>query len=430
MGTKTTVHKCKGEILTRAWNPGFSHPPAWSTLTSINDSVVDSVITTLEVHGWRDEIRARRSATSNMTGVKYKLGNFGNDMFGATVHQAPSPPQYPNAIDYRYEMMGHFALISAPGEGALAGLLVKANNQALTYLNKSIQKKRQSIPGLVALGELGETLRMIRRPAESLMRGMFDYLGTVKKRAGQKKLPLKKKNSIVADTWLEYAFGWAPLIGDIKGAAEGLAKRASYMAEVEAVSGRGFAQDTTFWGNYSQINYGALKVIRNKIVNKSVAEVFYHGVVSNNPAHWNSGDATFGFTPNDFVPAVWELIPYSFLVDYFSNIGNIIEAFTRDTSGVRWLEKGTRTSSNNYLSDVRLVLSDLPYPRELYSYKGVVAKAASGPSTGYEIVRVSRQAWVTSLVPDLEFTIPGLSRKWLNMAALGATHRRTIRDIR
>jgi hypothetical protein len=379
------------------------------------------------VAGWRDEIKHRRSATSKMDGVKHVFHGRSDGVFAATVRQAPFPPF--GEVLYRSELTGDFRAISAPGEGGLSDLLSKANNQALTYLNKSIIKARRSIPGLVALGELGETLRMIRRPAESLFRGLHDYLGTVKKRAGQRALPLKTKNHVVADTWLEYSFGWAPLISDIKGAAEGLAKRSSYMAEVSAVSGYGQATNTTFYGNYGDIVQSHLSLKRRNIVNRQVAEVRYHGVVSNNPADWVSGDNTFGFTPQEFVPAVWELIPYSFLVDYFSNIGNIIEAFTLDTSGVRWLEKGTRTSSHNFVAEVRMDLFPLPFPRELYSYVDVV-QSDPGQTNGYEIIRFTRNKFEQSTVPDLAFTIPGLSLKWLNMAALGVTHRRTISDIR
>lgn len=405
-----------------------SGPTPWTLFFGVDEMTHDSVEFDLEVAGWRNEIRHHRSATSKLIGVEHKFHGRAGNYVGATVRQA-AYQTFPE-VRFRTELAGNFKAISAPGEGGLSAALVDANNQALMRLNKNLLKVRQSLPGLVAIGELGETLRMIRHPAESLLKGIYEYLGVVKKRAGNKRLPLKKRNSIVADTWLEYSYGWAPLINDVKGAAEGLAKRSSYMAVVSAISGYGQSTNTTHYGNYPDIQNGHIYLKRHGIVNRQVAEVRYHGVISNDPADWVFGSANFGFTPSDFIPAIWELIPYSFLVDYFSNIGNVIQAYTTDTSGVRWLEKGTRTSSHNFVKEISYTLSPLPSsPPGIYSYLDVIYSGPVGES-GYEIVRRTRDKYEQSIVPSLEFTIPGLSLKWLNMAALGITHRKAISDLR
>jgi hypothetical protein len=49
--------------------------------------------------------------------------------------------------------------------------------------------------------------------------------------------------------------------------------------------------------------------------------------------------ALFGFTPSEFVPTAWELMPWSFLVDYFTNIGDILTSSVTDTSSVRWVNR-------------------------------------------------------------------------------------------
>jgi hypothetical protein len=40
---------------------------------------------------------------------------------------------------------------------------------------------------------------------------------------------------------------------------------------------------------------------------------------------WQNDDL-FGFNPQNFIPAAWELLPWSFLADYFTNIGDILTA--------------------------------------------------------------------------------------------------------
>jgi hypothetical protein len=75
-----------------------------------------------------------------------------------------------------------------------------------------------------------------------------------------------------------------------------------------------------------------------------------------------------------------------------------------------------------------MVLSALPFPRELYSYVDVIQNLPGG-SNGYEIIRFSRNKYEQSIIPSLEFSIPGLGLKWLNLTALASTHRQAIRSV-
>jgi len=46
--------------------------------------------------------------------------------------------------------------------------------------------------------------------------------------------------------------------------------------------------------------------------------------------NWN----LFGFQPSEFLPTAWELLPWSFLADYFSNIGDCLTAWSTVTDKV------------------------------------------------------------------------------------------------
>jgi hypothetical protein len=399
----------------------FDNPASvpFSLKSSVNDQVVDSVTHTNLVIHWRQNIAARNSATNPMSGVKYVVHGDRFETIGATLIDSG------NGSRVRSELRGYLGLISAPGEGLVADCLAKADNQAAQRYYNSIRSAQRSIQGLVTLGEIGQALRMIRHPGESLFRGMGDYLGAVKKRTRGRALTPRTKRRIAGDTWLEYSFGWIPLISDVKAGAEGLAQESMRLMEVTPIRGYGSASNTTFYGDYGAISQLFLRLNRQKITNVTRADVRYHGMVGNNPADWDRRLSRFGFSPSDFVPAVWELIPYSFLVDYFTNIGGIISAFSTDTSGLKWAEKGTRTSSRNYLGRVSLSL-DATNSQQRY----VDIVDPTGGSNGYEIVRVTRGVSGSVNIPSLEFKIPGLSLKWLNLAALGLSHRSAINSLR
>lgn len=397
-------------------------PTAWETSVMFDDSVVDSV-TFSPYHGgeWRKKIAKHQQATTDLTGVRYIV--HGREGFlGATLRRDAAPPF--NEQRTRAEIRGYLGAITAPGEGLISAVLANAENQALMRLHSSILSARNSIPGLVAAGELGETLRMIRRPGKTLFEGLYRHIDSVKKRTAGRAISLKKKRRIIADTWLEHSFGWAPLLNDVRGAATALARASTTMVEVTSIRGRGSASNTTFYGNYADYNNGHLHLRRNKITNVSRADVWYRGVVGNDPDEWNRSLALFGVQWQDVLPAAWELIPYSFLVDYFTNIGGIIQAFSNDTSGIKWCERGTRTSSFNFNGLVDYWLSPINAQEH---YDDVVATGL-GQKWGYEIVRVTRRAGAPG-IPSLEFRIPGMSLKWLNLAALGLSHSNASRQV-
>ena len=66
-----------------------------------------------------------------------------------------------------------------------------------------------------------------------------------------------------------------------------------------------------------------------------------------------------GFKLEDFVPTMWNLLPYSFLVDYFVDVGGILNAITTDISAVRWVsETQLRTNRTSYKSKAHVVFGN------------------------------------------------------------------------
>jgi hypothetical protein len=128
----------------------------------------------------------------------------------------------------------------------------------------------------------------------------------------------------------------------------------------------------------------------------------------------------FGFEPKDFAPAIWEGIPYSFLVDYFTNVGEIVNALSFPQSDVAWV---ARTFHNDSIRDgtrARVVMvgaAETPFvKRELLRFV---------PPTAYwSRAYVDRISYHASLpLPSFQLEIPGSKnwRKWLNMAALAGS---------
>jgi hypothetical protein len=121
----------------------------------------------------------------------------------------------------------------------------------------------------------------------------------------------------------------------------------------------------------------------------------------------------FGLSPEEFVPTVWELLPWSFLVDYFTNIGDILEAGATDTSTVAWIEQATIRSR---ILEANMD-ENVDFMRSLLGPELLFLDSSYGELT-YRVRSVSRVAAPVLNVPSFALEVPGSEMKELNMLAL------------
>lgn len=123
----------------------------------------------------------------------------------------------------------------------------------------------------------------------------------------------------VSGLWLEFHFGWEPLIKDIHSAVEIL------QADVSPSIARGVGSTTTTTGSVSAKDKWWNSRVRNKFIAKIQAEVS----VTNPNLH---RAAQLGLINPASV--AWELIPFSFLVDWFIPVGQFLNSWT-DFAGLK-----------------------------------------------------------------------------------------------
>lgn len=118
----------------------------------------------------------------------------------------------------------------------------------------------------------------------------------------------------------------------------------------------------------------------------------------------------FGLDLSDLAPTTWELIPWSFFVDYFTDVGNAIEAASVRLVEMAYVTTTTRSSATHQHVNPRC-LPGVPSAEVWCPHKYV---------TKLKYHRTIRQAGF----PDMQLYIPqfktpaGESTKWLNIAAL------------
>lgn len=356
---------------------------------------------------WRKQIARGQCATTGLSGDDLKLVKLTR---GAWSHQDLIIEPWTTAGTTTHiwgDGVGpgsHFGIPDAPSSIST----LEANNQAkMAFLKKALALQR-AFQGGVALGELRETLHMIKGRSLTFYRGIGEY-ATKAKKLRRRPATIKDKEKALANLWLEYAFGWAPLLNDVSDAGRALNRMDYWEIPRKRIRARGQSKALDSY-QVQTLNHNNVQ-FRLEYRKDSLAQVQYVGQVQSramNPVHYQA--RLFGVSLRDFVPTVWELVPWSFLVDYFTNVQEILEGWSFQRSGLAWTQVTFRQirGYEAYSIPVNTLVT------------GWVMTSKSPTVSRVERKLVSRSVYTGSFTPDLVFQIPGIgnARKYLNIAAL------------
>lgn len=301
---------------------------------------------------------------------------------------------------------------------AIADLKTAVYLKWLKKANAEIATSR----GLVSLGELRETIHQIRHPLESLKKGIMDYLNAVPKRAGQRvgrtgAKSIKKRTKAVAEaisgTYLEHANGWAPFISDIDATSRTLAEHyaepgISYR-RIEAAQKVEQANSSKQVTAFETTGDPAAMWRRFQYVFRtSACQIVGEVKVSHNGDPARLLQAA-GFSFGQFVPTIYELIPLSYVADYFWNMGDILEGFSFCSSDRAWWSRTVVNKSHGTVTGSVVPVTDGNGTRS--------GSPGSCEIKGTSMIR--DDPGNTSIA--LEFSLPGshLFSKLANVGSLG-----------
>ncbi len=304
--------------------------------------------------------------------------------------------------------------------GPLMGTMIDssiADNRARARFYKQLRQIQVQFSGPTFLGELGETLRMIRRPAQAIRDSCDRYYRSLSKWKGRNRPPTsgpkkwswrQELEKVAGGLWLENSFGWQPLLNDVRDAVKAYERLTPPLADAKVIS-VGDTDSADSWTPYSGMgwgdnngnhaNVGSMMFYMFLDFAKSSCTVRYKGKVSltTEATKWDNL-ALFGFTPSEFIPTAWELLPWSFLIDYFTNIGDILSSSVTRTTPVNYVNCTVRKTAHLYGRYV-------PQPQRPGGFPWDWKLESTGGSAFFDVSRksVSRSAGSGVPLPTIQF---------------------------
>lgn len=277
------------------------------------------------------------------------------------------------------------------------------------------------LKGLVVLGELKKTLRLL---AGALLTGMKALLAlqtdvravwaklrrelsTLSNRQ-QRRAAVKRALKDVSDQYLQFTFGIQPLLNDIESFLSVIADRGIRREVIRvSVKSQTISVEDHKWNTLQSsgdITSDLTKTVKIKSRVVGVVEWERPGVsVTNITAR------DLGLSLREVVPALWELLPYSFLIDYFVNVSDVLNTvFYADMKFVyAW-------TSTKY---------DQSYVYRLNGVTGkggfTVDRADFGAPLSIGVIYFERVE-TNPFQAGIRVRLPPIGRKWLNIFALTA----------
>lgn len=247
----------------------------------------------------------------------------------------------------------------------------------------------------VSIASAGQAYNMISTRAlqlyfayKSLKQGRFKrflaHLGLNPRKYGR---PKKSALKDTAGTWLEYTFGWAPLVGDIYSAVDVIQGRYS----VERSHGTCSKSESRLRKTATSENlaYRHVRVVCTshiKVINPSLGLANQLGLV------------------NPFQVA-WDLVPFSFVVDWFVKVNKFI---------------GQSTDMLGYDYDTPITTTKI---KGVYVYSGIKGNKTASSSSGERRQRVlgipSPPKWPHVTIPGKSLWLAATSTSLLATLFLG-----------
>jgi len=376
---------------------------------------------------WKERIRLGQNATTFAQGSQPRHLKHGFYYWGHK-WRVPSPdpigaPQL--AYTSSSTMSGSYVgSLSTPPSIADSA----ADDAAKAAFVRNARKHQTSALGGEILKDFGKTIHSVKGIGRGILKSFFGHARSMEAsrkqflidtRKGSGSLAaLNRKVDELSSKYLEWNYGIQPSISDFNGVIQGL-ERGLVQKNFALDRARVFGFGENSSRSVSSFQFGVTtphedgaRIIATATVEKRYL-VKYYGSVATLVSDYTSKNIAgqLGFGLRDFIPTIWECVPYSFVIDYFTNAGQIISALSFPRSDVRWISRLVRnehTTSVQYSRRNALPPQNGIEALDEFQYEPDV----------YKQTVWTRDIYTGDLVPSFRLHLPYRATDWVGMLSL------------
>jgi hypothetical protein len=392
----------------------------------------------VSVADWKESLRIGSNASSPYNRYSRLCTSRTGGSFIVTVKRKESPSK---GRVLRAQASG-FVQPNVVDVSSLMDVPQAVENAAKARFASKVKSFEQAWQSGSSIGELRKTIDGLRNPLKSLIRGVSGYVSLAGKRgksaisyayankAGSNRSRRTRAGIALGDaltgTYLEFQFGMRPILFDMIDAQKAYDRVvARTHVDLDRISAterweRTVSSDRDVTGSglpvlvyddeLGGIVLGRISTDRVVTVRGTLT---YSGAIACDLIN-RSVRSQLGLMPADFLPTVWNLVPWSWALDTVSNVGDMLDCMSTSYGSLAWCNRALSVEADQVFQpgDFITVADDSPATWEL------LFKQSTGSYT-IKTRNYARTPYVPSLenmIPSLMFRLPSLTGG-LNLAA-------------
>lgn len=319
-----------------------------------------------------DDIRDYRKNGVSQSGSTFLRRNFGSDIL-----ETNNNPNYQVNIvrhvdagsPYRRRKDSNISLLVANGDGRVFndatseytgyislmpstfGLvdytsvsrpdLDEHKNQALRRVKNKLATRTKKVQSLVSIAEVRELGRTYTSMCSLTTQFLIGVLTARRRLLKNPKRAVRDFSEFLSEAWLTYSFGISPTVADFENHVEAVVSRLSRTqtlreSGIESADFFGSAKQSIYLaGNFpAGISYAlSVDVSANLRYKLTYSYTCGRYIDLGSASSGLSVSDQFGLNWSDIIPAAYELVPFSWLLDYFTTAGDFVNDVFESPSG-------------------------------------------------------------------------------------------------